>query len=59
MFKFLLDLEVDQRLSSSLAATALAVSKGASMIRTHDVRATKECAQVAYFTQFGLEGHKP
>ncbi len=59
MFKFLLGLECEDRLAATLAGTALAVAKGASVIRTHDVKATKECVQMAYYTEFGLEGHKP
>jgi dihydropteroate synthase len=35
------------RLPGSLAATAIAVLKGASIIRTHDVKATKQAIQLA------------
>lgn len=36
-----------ERLAGSLAATALAVAHGASLIRTHDVRATLDAVRVA------------
>jgi dihydropteroate synthase len=36
-----------ERLAGSLAATALAVAHGASLIRTHDVRETRDSVQVA------------
>lgn len=38
----------EERLEGSLAATALAIWKGASLIRTHDVKATKRVAQISY-----------
>ncbi|WP_299696024.1 dihydropteroate synthase [Hydrocarboniphaga sp.] len=47
MFQKLLGLPVDQRLHASLAAAALAVWQGASIIRAHDVRATVEAVRVA------------
>jgi dihydropteroate synthase len=43
----LLDLPVDRRLHSGLSAAALAVWLGASVIRTHDVRATVEAIRFA------------
>lgn len=46
MFKMLLDLPVQERLSASLAAAMLAVQQGASIIRTHDVKPTWECLKV-------------
>jgi dihydropteroate synthase len=36
-----------ERLAGSLAATALAVAHGASLIRTHDVRETRDAVRVA------------
>jgi len=39
--------EVSERLSGSVAATAIAVYNGAAMIRTHDVGATLDAARVA------------
>lgn len=36
----------DDRLSGSIAATALAVLKGASMVRTHDIRETRRALNV-------------
>ncbi len=42
-----LDLPVDQRLEGGLAATAVAVFLGASVIRTHDVAATVRAVRVA------------
>jgi len=38
---------VDQRLFAGVAAAALAVERGASIIRTHDVKATREAVAVA------------
>ncbi|MFW9856063.1 MAG: dihydropteroate synthase [Candidatus Thorarchaeota archaeon] len=38
----------DGRLSGSLAATAIGVSLGAHIIRTHDVRETKDACKVAF-----------
>ena len=46
MFKALLDLPVEQRLSASLSAAGLAVLQGASIVRTHDVRQTRESIKV-------------
>ncbi len=43
----LLDREVDQRLPGSLALAALAVTRGASIIRAHDVAATVDAVRVA------------
>lgn len=40
-------LATDERLYGSLAATAIAVEKGAAVVRTHDVRATKEAVNIA------------
>lgn len=38
---------VDQRLFAGVAAAALAVERGASIIRTHDVKATRDAVAVA------------
>lgn len=46
VFKMLLDLPVDQRLSASLGGAVLAALQGATIIRTHDVRATREVLAV-------------
>jgi dihydropteroate synthase len=43
----LLDLPTDQRLESGLAASAIAVFRGASIVRTHDVEATRRAVTVA------------
>jgi len=43
----LLDLPVDQRLEGGLAASAVAVFRGARVVRTHDVAATVRAARVA------------
>lgn len=43
----LLDLPVSERLEAGLAATAIAVFRGAHVIRTHDVRATVRAAAMA------------
>jgi dihydropteroate synthase len=37
----------EDRLAGSLAATAVAVYRGASIIRTHDVRATRDAVRIA------------
>ena len=45
------DRETDERLPASLAATAMAVERGAHVIRTHDVRETRDAALIgASFT---------
>lgn len=41
-----LDRSVNERLAGSLALTVLAVCRGASMIRAHDVRATKDVVRM-------------
>lgn len=48
MFEHLLGLEVEQRLAATLGATAIAVWHGASIVRTHDVKATKECVSTVH-----------
>jgi dihydropteroate synthase len=40
-------LEPEQRLEGGLAATAIAIERGASIVRTHDVRATRRAARIA------------
>ncbi|MHB8565969.1 MAG: dihydropteroate synthase [Nitrososphaerales archaeon] len=51
------DKTVDERLSGSLAATAIAVYNGAHIIRTHDVRKTLDAVRVAEgIRQKGLSG---
>lgn len=47
MFQRLLNLPVEQRLHAGLAAAALAVFQGASIIRTHDVKPTIDALKVA------------
>jgi dihydropteroate synthase len=47
MFGELLNKPPEQRLYGSLAATTIALLQGASIIRTHDVAATKDCMIVA------------
>lgn len=47
LFGQLLGLPVAERLSAGLAATAIAVYEGASILRTHDVRATVQAVAVA------------
>lgn len=42
----ILNLQVDERLSGSLAATAVAIMNGASIIRAHDVKETVEVIKV-------------
>lgn len=41
-----LGLPVEQRLSASLALAAMAVANGARIVRTHDVRATREAVRM-------------
>jgi len=43
----LLDLVIDERLESGLAAAAIAVFEGASIVRTHDVRPTVRAVRIA------------
>ena len=47
MFGDLLGLPVNQRLSASLSAAAVAVFLGAAIVRAHDVRATVDAVRVA------------
>jgi dihydropteroate synthase len=47
LFQKLLDLPVDQRLEAGLAAAVVAVSRGARLVRTHDVRATVRALRMA------------
>ncbi|GAA0475641.1 dihydropteroate synthase [Halococcus dombrowskii] len=42
----IVDRETDDRLPASLAATALAVERGADVIRTHDVPETRDAARI-------------
>ncbi|HET9843548.1 MAG TPA: dihydropteroate synthase, partial [Gammaproteobacteria bacterium] len=46
MFYHLLGRAKEDRLPASLAATVIAVLKGANIIRTHDVKATADCVAV-------------
>ena len=43
----ILNLPAEERLEGSLAATVMGVAKGASIIRTHDVKATRNAVRVA------------
>jgi len=43
----ILDLDADQRLEGSLAAAAIAVDRGASMLRVHDVKETVRVVRIA------------
>lgn len=43
MFEHLLGLKVEDRLFATLGATSIALWQGADIIRTHDVKATKDC----------------
>jgi dihydropteroate synthase len=43
----ILNLPAEERLEGSLAATVVGVAKGASIIRTHDVKATRNAVRVA------------
>jgi dihydropteroate synthase len=47
LFEKLLGLPVDERLEASLAASLVAFSRGARLIRTHDVRPTARALRVA------------
>ncbi|MDH5407892.1 MAG: dihydropteroate synthase [Gammaproteobacteria bacterium] len=44
---YILDKDVDERVYGSVALTALAIQKGASIIRAHDVAATVDAIKVA------------
>ena len=43
----ILNLPPEERLEGSLAATTMGVAKGASIIRTHDIKATRNAVRVA------------
>jgi dihydropteroate synthase len=43
----LLDRPVDQRIEAGVSASAVAVFQGASILRTHDVEATRQAATIA------------
>ncbi len=47
---------VDDRLYGSLAAAVLAIEKGASIIRVHDVRPTVDALKVANAVRYGVDG---
>lgn len=46
MFEEILGLKVDERMVASVSAGLLMVSKGAKILRVHDVKATKEAIEV-------------
>jgi dihydropteroate synthase len=48
MFGQIVGAGVDQRLPAGLAAAAIAVGKGARLVRTHDVAATRDAVRVAH-----------
>jgi dihydropteroate synthase len=48
------DASVDERLYGSLAAAVLAVGKGASIVRVHDVRPTVEALKVVDAVRYGV-----
>jgi dihydropteroate synthase len=48
MFGQIVGAGVDQRLPAGLAAAAMAVGKGARLVRTHDVAATRDAVRVAH-----------
>lgn len=50
------DAPVDDRLYGSLAAAVLAVDKGASIIRVHDVRPTVDALRVVNAVRYGVNG---
>ena len=56
MFKQLLNRELAERLPGSLAATAIAVFKGAAIVRAHDVAATVDAVRVAH--EIGLRSRE-
>lgn len=56
MFKSLLDREPGQRLPGSLAAAAIAVQRGAAIVRAHDVAATVDAVRVAHEIKGRSEG---
>jgi dihydropteroate synthase len=47
---------VDARLYGSLAAAVLAIEKGASIVRVHDVRPTVDVLKVANAVRYGVDG---
>ncbi|MDH3589809.1 MAG: dihydropteroate synthase [Gammaproteobacteria bacterium] len=54
MLGLLLDRPVDERLAGSLALATLAVCRGASIIRAHDVAETADAVRVAAAVVYGL-----
>ena len=50
----LLDLPVEQRLNSSVVAATLALTKGANILRVHDVAETKQAIDVFNAMKFGV-----
>jgi len=57
MFKALLGIESPEaRVTASAAAAAIAVTHGARIVRTHDIRATREAVEVAWAAQSEGEG---
>ncbi|WP_435078159.1 dihydropteroate synthase [Halococcus sp. AFM35] len=52
----IVDRETDDRLPASLAATALAVGRGADVIRTHDVAETRDAAMIGDALGDRIEG---
>ena len=56
LYRALTGRAVDERGPGSVAAAALAVMEGASIVRTHDVRETLDAVRVAQAVRGGLEG---
>jgi dihydropteroate synthase len=56
MFKALLGRELEDRLPASLAAATIAVRHGASIVRTHDVAATRDAIRVAHEARLRAKG---
>ncbi len=51
----ILNLPVDQRLEGSIAAAVIGIMNGASIVRVHDVAATKRAVQLSHAVLFGTD----
>ncbi|NVK23638.1 MAG: dihydropteroate synthase [Gammaproteobacteria bacterium] len=51
----LLDLPVEQRLNSSIVAATLALTKGAKILRVHDVKETKQAITIFNAMNYGVD----
>lgn len=55
MLGSLLDISVEQRANASVVAATLALTKGAKILRVHDVEQTKQAIKIFNAMQYGVE----